>query len=193
ALGLAALRAHCPVPVIGVIEPGCRAALELTSGLERAGRVGVIGTRSTVASGAYPDRLATLDLRIQVVSLACPLFVPLVEEGWLDHPAVRMIVEETLAPLLSHSLDALILGCTHYPVLAPVIAQVMGTGVPLVDSSAAVADELGRYLGAVIQPAPPDQTRKIEFLVTDVADRFREMAVRFIAGVSEGLVEMVDL
>ncbi|MBF0271736.1 MAG: glutamate racemase [Magnetococcales bacterium] len=193
ALGLAALRAHCPVPVIGVIEPGCRAAVTVSAGGEAPGRVGVIGTRSTVASGAYPYHLAMLDPRIHVVSLACPLFVPLVEEGWVDHPAVRMIVAETLAPLFPQRLDALILGCTHYPVLKTVIAETMGPGVTLVDSSAAMAEDLGRYLGGVIAPAPPGQTRRLEFLVTDVADRFKETARRFIAGVEAEWVEMVDL
>ncbi|MBF0213749.1 MAG: glutamate racemase [Magnetococcales bacterium] len=192
ALGLAALRAHCPVPVLGVIEPGCRAAIGVTAAREEPGRVGVIGTRSTVSSGAYPYHLAMLDPRIQVLSLACPLFVPLVEEGWVDHPAVRMIVEESLTPLFAQRLDALILGCTHYPVLKKVIAETM-PGVALVDSSAAVADDLGRYLGGVIRTAPPGQTRRLEFLVTDVADRFKETARRFIAGVEAEWVEMVDL
>ncbi|MBF0296699.1 MAG: glutamate racemase [Magnetococcales bacterium] len=194
ALGLGALRAHCTTPVLGVIEPGCRKASGITAGLSRPGRVGVIGTRSTVASGAYPDHLADLDPRIRVISLACPMFVPLVEEGWLDHPAVRLIVEETLAPLRSQPMDALILGCTHYPLLAPVISAVMGPELTLVDSSSAVAEELGNYLGGVIAPAPPGgEARKVEFLVTDVADRFKEMATRFIAGMDEAMVEMVDL
>ncbi|MEO5331762.1 MAG: glutamate racemase [Magnetococcus sp. YQC-5] len=193
ALGLSALRVHCQTPILGVIKPGCRAALALTAGFDAPKRVGVIGTRSTVASGAYQNHLANLDPRIQVVSLACPLFVPLVEEGWVTHPAVKMIVEETLAPLRSQSLHAMILGCTHYPVLTSVIAEVMGPDIALVDSSLAVAEELGRYLESVIDPAPPDQVQKLEFLVTDVADRFKEMAARFIDGVAAELVEMVDL
>ncbi|MBF0341079.1 MAG: glutamate racemase [Magnetococcales bacterium] len=193
ALGLAALRVHCPVPVLGVIEPGCRVAAGLSTLRGAPGRVGVIATRSTVASGAYPHHLAMLDPRIHVVSLACPLFVPLVEEGWVEHPAVRLIVEETLAPLFSQHLDAMILGCTHYPVLKSVIARTMGPEVMLVDSSAAVAEDLGRYLGHVIAPAPPGTTRRLEFLVTDVADRFKETAQRFIGNVDDELVEMVDL
>lgn len=193
ALGLAALRAHCQTPVMGVIAPGCRAAVELMGSQVEPGRVGVIGTRSTVVSGAYLNHLANLNPRIQVISLACPMFVPLVEEGWVDHPVAQMIVAETLAPLMSQRLDALILGCTHYPILKAVIAEVMGPEVALVDSSAAVASELGRYLGGVIQAAPPDQVQKLQFLVTDVADRFKEMAMRFIDGVSGEHVEMIDL
>ncbi|MBF0428704.1 MAG: glutamate racemase [Magnetococcales bacterium] len=193
ALGLSALHAHCQTPVLGVIEPGCRAAATLITKRADSGRVGVIGTRSTVASGAYPYHLALLNPRIHVVSLACPLFVPLAEEGWVDHPAVRMIVEETLAPLMDQRLDALILGCTHYPVLKSVIAEVMGPEIALVDSSSAMAEELGRYLGGVIVPAPPDQEQQLEFLVTDVADRFKEMAARFIEGVAGEWVKMVDL
>ncbi|MEO5346801.1 MAG: glutamate racemase [Magnetococcus sp. YQC-9] len=193
ALGLVALRATSPVPVIGVIEPGCRAAATLSIHPEQPGRVGVIGTRSTVASGAYPYHLTMIDPRLQVVSLACPLFVPLVEEGWVDHPAVRMIVADSLAPLFAQRLDVLILGCTHYPVLKAVIADTMGPGVRLIDSSQAVADELERHLGSVIAPAPPGMERRLEFLVTDVADRFKETAIRFITRMAVDSVEMVDL
>lgn len=192
ALGLAALRAQSPVPVIGVIEPGCRAAATLGGG-NPSPRVGVIGTRSTVASGAYPYHLAMLDPAIQVISLACPLFVPLVEEGWVEHPAVRMIVTDTLTPLFTQRLDALILGCTHYPVLKGVIAETMGAGVTLIDSSAAVAEELRRHLGGAIAPAPRGATQRLAFLVTDVADRFKETATRFISGIAVDAVEMVDL
>nr|CAX83914.1 Glutamate racemase [uncultured bacterium] len=196
ALGMEALKSHSPTPILGVIEPGCRAAGALAAGLGRPGKVGVIGTRSTVASGAYPAQLSRLDPGIEVFSLACPLFVPLVEEGWLEQPAVRLIVEESLSPFLDQRLDALILGCTHYPLLAPVIAEVMGSAVPLVDSATAVADELERYLVRVIAPAPavPEATgARLHFLVTDVADRFKEMAVRFIRDVDEQMVEVVDL
>ncbi|MBF0165879.1 MAG: glutamate racemase [Magnetococcales bacterium] len=193
ALGLAALRAQSPVPVIGVIEPGCRAAAAARPDSGQPARVGVIGTRSTVASGAYPYHLAMLDPAIQVISLACPLFVPLVEEGWVDHPAVRMIVTDTLTPLFTQRLDALILGCTHYPVLKGVIAETMGDRVALIDSSAAVADELSRHLGGVIAPAPRGSAQRLAFLVTDVADRFKETATRFISGIAVEAVEVVDL
>ncbi|MBF0179811.1 MAG: glutamate racemase [Magnetococcales bacterium] len=194
ALGLGALRAHCPTPVLGVIGPGCRKAASIIATLPHPGRVGVIGTRSTVASGAYPDHLADLDPRIQVYSHPCPMFVPMVEEGWLDHPSVRLIVEESLAELRLKPMDALILGCTHYPLLAPVISEVMGPELTLVDSSSAVAEELSHYIGNVIAPAPPGgEAHHVAFLVTDVADRFKETATRFIAGMDEAIVEMVDL
>ncbi|MBF0284401.1 MAG: glutamate racemase [Magnetococcales bacterium] len=190
ALGLAALRAAEPhLPVLGVIQPGCRAAVATT----RSHRVGVIGTRSTVASGAYPDALALLEPRIRAVALACPLFVPLAEEGWLDHPATRLIVAESLAPLRHEGVDALILGCTHYPLLAPIIAEVMGEGVALVDSASAVADELEQRFIDVILPAPEGRPQRMDYLVTDIPDRFVEMARRILPGLPVHGVEMVDL
>lgn len=194
ALGLAALRAHCQTPVLGVIQPGCRAAMNSVQQRDCVvQKIGVIGTRSTISSGMYPHTLALLDPSIQVISLSCPLFVPLVEEGWIHHPAATMIVEETLLPLMDADIGALILGCTHYPVLKPVISKILGKNVLLVDSAEAVADELDRLLGSVIHPAPEGSEQRLEFLVTDVADRFREVAVRFLDGLKVEQVEMIDL
>lgn len=190
ALGLAALRAHTQLPLLGVIQPGCKAAARLTQGK----RVGVIGTRSTVASGAYPHTLALLDPAIQVTSLACPLFVPLVEEGWSHHAATRMVVTESLAPLAQSGIDTLILGCTHYPLLRELIEASLGPEVQLVDSAAAVAEELAQRLeSGVILPAPSGSRQRLNYLVTDVADRFREVALRFLDGLPVERVEMVDL
>lgn len=194
ALGLPALRAYCRTPVLGVIQPGCRAALfALGHRNPIQSKVGVIGTRSTVASGMYPHVLALLNPQVQVTSLACPLFVPLVEEGWMDHPAATMIVKETLQPLIATGLDVLILGCTHYPALKPVIAEVLGPTVTLVDSAEAVSEELQRLLGDVIGLAPVGRGQQLAFMVTDVADRFREVAKCFLDGLMVEHVEMVDL
>lgn len=199
AMGLAALRAHCRTPVLGVIQPGCRAAVaaleeKTATGEGAAVGVGVIGTHSTVASGMYPHTLALLAPHIQITSLACPLFVPLVEEGWINRPATRLIVEESLQPLTNAGIGILILGCTHYPVLKPLIAAFMGSDVLLVDSAETVAEELERRIGPVIPPAPPEATGPLlEFLVTDAADRFREVASRFLDDLIVDQVEMVDL
>ncbi|MBF0426180.1 MAG: glutamate racemase [Magnetococcales bacterium] len=189
ALGLDALRAHCAVPSLGVIEPGCRMALESSPG----GRIGVIGTRSTIASRAYPSALMRANPRVHVVCAPCPLFVPLVEEGWTRHPATRLVVSETLAPLRRESMDTLILGCTHYPLLKEIIQEVMGPEIRLIDSAAAVARELDRHLGHDILPAPPGHARTLDFLVTDVADRFQDVARLFLEEIPVVQVSVVDL
>ncbi len=130
ALALPELRAFMPVPVLGVIEPGARAALAAT----RSGRVGVIGTEATVHSRAYEDAIKRLDGTIQVFSRACPLFVPLVEEGWVRHEITRRVATLYLKPLLKNRIDTLVLGCTHYPLLKPTLRRAVG-GVELIDSA----------------------------------------------------------
>jgi len=129
---LEAVRARFPLPVIGVIEPAARAAVAASP----HGRIGVIGTLATVGSGSYVDAVHALAPGADVRSRACPLFVPLVEEGWLDHAVTRLVAEEYLAELRAAKLESLILGCTHYPLLAPLLAELMGPGVRLVDAGA---------------------------------------------------------
>src|SRR5262249_40374956 len=119
---LDALRSHVPVPVIGVVEPGVRAAI----GCTRNGRVGVIGTEATIGSGAYARALGAQQPGLEVFTRACPLFVPLAEEGWTDGAVARGVAETYLASLARSGIDTLILGCTHYPLLKPLIAEVMG-------------------------------------------------------------------
>ena len=191
ALGLGALRAHCDLPVLGVIQPGCQMALNISK--KQQGSIGVIGTRSTIASGAYPHTLALLAPQLEVRSLACPLFVPLVEEGWINHVATRLVIEENLAPFIKDPVGILILGCTHYPALKSVIADVLGPHTRLVDSAEAVAAALGKLLGKLILTAPPGSKSQVDFHVTDVADRFQEVAGRFLDGMVVDSVEMVDL
>ena len=194
ALGLPALRAHCRAPVMGVIQPGCRAALvALTQKGTAQGTVGIIGTRSTIASGMYPRFLAQSNPQVQALSLACPLFVPLVEEGWIDHPATHMIVHDTLKRFTQVRPDVLILGCTHYPLLKPRIADVLGPSVTLIDSADAVADALQRLLEKKIIPAPVGRHQQLAFLVTDVAERFKEVATLVLGGLPIDHIEMVDL
>ena len=194
ALGLPALRTHCQLPVLGVIQPGCQAALRALQHNNIAhGKVGIIGTRSTIASGMYPHNIALLDPVIQVTSLSCPLFVPLVEEGWVDHPATVMIVREVLSTFSKTKPDVLILGCTHYPVLKPVITQVLGPSVTLVDSAEAVGEALQQLMDKLIVPAPLDSEQSLVFMVTDVADRFQEVARWFLNDFVVENVEMIDL
>jgi glutamate racemase len=177
AVALPALRERLPVPVIGVIEPGAKAAARVT----RSGRVAVIGTPGTIASGAYEQALHALRPGLEVHSRACPLFVPLAEEGWLEGEVPRLVAEEYLGRgLLTGGVDTLVLGCTHYPLLTPVIARVAGPGVSLVDSAHATAEEVARVLDAEgllrLEPGPVDR----HFLVTDTPRRFLEVGARFL-------------
>jgi len=122
-------------PVVGVVEPGAVAAVAAT----RSRKVGVIGTRSTIASGAYERALQRLDPAIQVSSKSCPLFVPLAEEGWTDEPVTRMVAEKYLSSMVKEGVDVIILGCTHYPLLYHTIQDVVGEEIALVSSAAETA------------------------------------------------------
>jgi len=128
---LGTLRGELALPVVGVVEPGARAAVAAT----RTGRIGVIGTVGTIKSGAYERAICALSPTAQVVARACPLFVPLVEEGWVDHEATRLVAETYLEPLVKANVDTLVLGCTHYPLLKPLLRQVMGPDIRLIDSA----------------------------------------------------------
>ena len=140
---LDALSRRLEIPVVGVIEPASRAAAAASP----HGRIGVIGTLATVNSAAYATALARLASAAEVASRACPMFVPLIEEGWIDHPVMRSVAEEYLAPLRGARLESLILGCTHYPLIAPLIGELMGPGVRLVDSGAEAARATATLLG----------------------------------------------
>ena len=179
------------VPVVGVIEPAARAAVEKSP----HGRIGVIGTWGTVASGAYPTIIERLAPGAAVISRACPLFVPLVEEGWVDHEVTRMVAEEYLLELRNGSLESLILGCTHYPLLAPLVAQLMGPDVPLVDSGAEAAHALGHLLAERGQLAPHG-TPEHRFFLSDVPRTFSRVAESFLGGplpATLGVVDQTDL
>jgi glutamate racemase len=188
ALAARVLEAECKAPVIGVIGPGARRAVELT----RNGRVGVVATEATVASGAYERAIRELDSKIEVISRACPLFVPLAEEGWLDNQVTRLVAEQYLSELRYSGVDTLVLGCTHYPILLPVIEQVVGGDVEYVDSGEAVADELALLL-VQRELACSDSDRRVEeFYVTDSASRFRRVAELFLGRPLE-LIQTVRL
>jgi glutamate racemase len=187
---LDALRAASPVPVVGVIEPGARAAVVAT----RSGRIGVIGTAGTIASGAYPKAIMKLRADATVVSQSCPLFVPLVEEGWFDHPATELIAREYLAPLRAADVDVLVLGCTHYPLLKPLLSRVMGPRVTLIDSGgetaqAVVGELLERGLASAGTSPPVHR-----FVVSDDEPHFRRVGAKFLGEtVRDGEVEVVSL
>jgi glutamate racemase len=173
AAGLDALQERLPVPVIGVIEPGMRAAASAT----RSGRVGVIGTVGTISSGAYQRAAAALDVSIQLSCAACPGFVEFVEAGDVDSDQVHVLAERLLAPLRDVSVDTLVLGCTHYPLLARTIGDVMGPSVVLVSS----ADETAFAVRDLLGTPRRDASGGAHTFVTsgDVA-RFRELGTRFL-------------
>jgi glutamate racemase len=179
------LRAHVRVPVIGVVEPGVRAAIRAT----RTGRVGVIGTEATIGSGAYTRALRAENSKLEVFTRACPLLVPLAEEGWTDGAVARGAVETYLASLARSGIDTLILGCTHYPLLRPLIAEVMGPAVTLVDSAEETARAAAARLDAdgLARPAGPGST---SFFVTDAPERFVRIGQRFLGARVESAVRV---
>jgi glutamate racemase len=174
-VALDAIAARAGIPVVGVIEPGARAALACT----RTRRVGVIGTEATIGAGAYTRALRARAADIEVYTRACPLFVPLAEEGWTDGPVVRQVAETYLASFARSGIDALVLGCTHYPLLRSVIAEVMGGEVTLVDSAAETAHDV-RALLEVQGLARDSGIGSTSFFVTDVPERFVRIGQRFL-------------
>ncbi|HET9707425.1 MAG TPA: glutamate racemase [Gemmatimonadales bacterium] len=170
------LRRRSPVPVIGVIEPGATAAVAAT----KTGRIGVIGTAGTIASGAYERAIKARRPDAAVISQACPLFVPLIEEGWFDHPATELIAREYLEPLLASQVDVLVLGCTHYPLLKPLLGRVLGTEVRLIDSAEETAAAVARELAAGGLAADPSVRATHEFVVSDDEPHFRAISERFL-------------
>jgi glutamate racemase len=181
-VALTELEERFSLPVIGVIEPGARKAAALT----RSRRVGVIGTEGTIRSGAYTRAIQAIDPAIEVFSMACPLFVPLVEEGWVDHPVTHLTAREYLTPLLHQGIDTLVLGCTHYPLLKGTLRAVLGAGVQLVDSAQETAALVSHLLRQRDQyrrsPAAPAR-----IFVTDVPARFERVGGTFLGAVLPGV------
>ena len=173
---LDALQAESPVPVIGVIEPGARAAVAAM----RRGPIGVIGTAGTIASNAYARAIQAAKPGASVEQKACPLFVPLVEEGWFEHPAAELIALEYLQPLKRANVDVMVLGCTHYPLLKPLLQRTMGPDTRLIDSGEETAATVYGALHASGLNAPADATPAHRFVVSDDEARFRQVGSRFI-------------
>ena len=175
-IAIEALSSRYEVPVIGVIEPGALAAVSSTL----TGKVGVIGTEGTIASGAYRRAITRLDRDIEVVETSCPLFVPLAEEGWTDREVTLVIAHEYLTPLRDAAVDVLVLGCTHYPILKATIAKVFGPSVKLIDSAEETAKEVGERLEDLDLKRLGGDQPEHKFFVSDVPHRFREQAERFL-------------
>lgn len=189
AWAMPALERDFSVPVFGVIIPGARDAL----GKTRNGRIGIIGTQATIRSQAYVKAILARNDAVKVFARACPLLVPLVEEGWTNHAVTETVLREYLKPLLRREIDTLVLGCTHYPLLKQAIRAVMGAGVKLVDS----AESCARFVQERLEHtelAVKGRKRpgKIHPFVTDEPGRFDELAKRFL-GVPTEPAWRVDL
>ena len=185
---LDSLVARLHLPILGVVDPGVRAALKTT----RNRRIGVIGTQGTVASGTYEKKLHLKDPAVNVFSQACPLFVPLAEEGWLDGDVTERVARIYLEPIRAQGIDTLILGCTHYPLLKPVIQGVLGPGVKLIDS----AEETARTVAARLRILGLENQEggglHHKMFVSDIPLRFRQVGERFLDRALDSVVQ-VDL
>src|SRR5438552_8984234 len=189
AWALPTLEREFDVPIFGVIVPGAQAALNKT----RNGRIGVIGTATTVRSQAYSREILARAGSARVFARACPLLVPLVEEGWTDRNVTRTILSAYLAPLLRRGIDTLVLGCTHYPLLKKAIRAVAGRDVALVDSAESCARFLcERLQGAKLLNKSRRRSGVIQPFVTDEVERFDELAGRFL-GLPTAPARKVDL
>jgi len=180
---LATLQQEETMPVIGVVQPGARAAVAASKG----GRIGVIGTVGTIRSGAYERAIRELRPDAKIFARPCPLFVPLVEEGWLEHPATRLIAREYLASFATENVDTLVLGCTHYPLLKPLIAEVLGPGVALIDSAEQTAAEVRRTLEGRALLAGAGSSAVRRYVASDAPDQFLRMAERFLGAPIDGV------
>jgi glutamate racemase len=170
------LRKKFDVSLIGMIEPGAQTAIKAT----KNNRVGVIGTRATISNKAYSDKIKELNPDIQVFESACPLFVPLAEEGWIDHKATYEIAEEYLRELRDEQIDTLVLGCTHYPILSKVIQEVIGEDVTLVDSGIAAAEMIRNELDRTDLHTNSKGMGNQELYVSDIPTKFKEVAGLFL-------------
>jgi glutamate racemase len=197
ALALPAIRKAITVPVMGVIEPGSRAAVEIANGET----IGVIATEATVQSHAYAKAIAAMGSGAKVIERACPLFVSLAEEGWANSDVARTVAQDYLSEFKQTKVGALVLGCTHYPILRDVISETVGANVNLIDSGAATARDVETLLEKSSlthdEPFGLYQERRLcddldHFYVTDAAERFAKVAERFL-GSAPSILEAVEI
>jgi glutamate racemase len=183
AVALDELRSRFDVPIVGMIGPGAKAAVRLS----KKRKVGVIGTLGTVESSAYEKAIGLEDASVAVHATACPLFVPIAEEGWASHTAARVVADEYLDELKRQDIDVLVLGCTHYPVLRGVIQDVIGNNVTLVDSGEEAVKEVAAILAEKRMQASGNSEAFRHFYVSDIPRRFREVGERFLGRPIDGL------
>lgn len=181
AVSLDALKQRFSIPIVGVIEPGARRAASAT----RTGKVGVIGTEGTIRSSAYAKAIKRINPEIEVITRACPLFVPLAEEGWVNNQVARLTAETYLNGLKNAGIDTLVLGCTHYPLLKETIAAAVGEGVQLVDSAEETARTVSEILRGSGMIRPASERGNHHYFVTDVPAGFLKVGNRFLGGALE--------
>ncbi len=186
ACAMEALRHDYSLPMTGVIEPGAAAAAETT----KTGHVLVLATQATVTSGAYRNAIVARDPKLRVTERACPLFVPLAEEGWTDEVATQLVAERYLGDLRRGDIDTVVLGCTHYPILREIIARVLPPKAVIVDSAETTARAVKKLLALSGSEAPPGSAPKHRYLVTDSPERFRRVGELFL-GRPLGTVEEI--
>lgn len=172
AVALSQLTENLPVTVTGVILPGAQAAIAAT----RTGHIGVIGTRATIHSGAYERALRSLDPGVRVTTRACPLLVPLIEEGWLERAITDQIIMQYIGPLVDEGIDTLVLGCTHYPLLRDAMARLLGDTIALVDSAQNCANAVRNLLIRENLRAPETNSGSLQVALTDRPDSFLRVA-----------------
>jgi len=185
---LSELRKNFHLPIIGMIEPGAKLAVQKT----KNGKIGVIGTRATINNKAYSKEIKKIEPGIEVFEKACPLFVPLAEEGWIKHKATYEIAEEYLKELRDIKIDTLVLGCTHYPILAEIIQEVIGKDVMLIDSGVASAEVVKKELDRTDLHTNSYALGHQDFYVSDIPVKFKEVAELFL-GMPVNEVNKVDL
>ena len=178
AFSLDSLKENFPIPIVGVIEPGSRRAAAMT----KTGKVGVIGTEGTIRSSAYAKAIKRMNPEIEVITRACPLFVPLAEEGWVDNDVARVTARTYLQGMKEEGVDTLVLGCTHYPLLKGIISDVMGNGVTLVDSAEETARTVAEILRSSDSLRPVSEKGNHHYFVTDVPAGFIRVGNRFLGG-----------
>ncbi len=174
AVSLQALRDNFPVPVVGVVEPGARAAVQVT----KSKKIAVIGTETTIQSGSYETAIKAIDKSVEVAGFACPLFVPLIEEGWLDGDVVTLTAKKYLESVKNNGMDALVLGCTHYPMIKHIIGGIVSA--PLIDSAVETAKEIRRVLEQSETLCGRRGQGSREFYVTDAPHKFAGVGERFL-------------
>lgn len=171
ATSLSAILSHFSLPVVEVIDAGVRAVTELSEGA----RVGVIGTKATIRSGVYQNKVLALKKGYQVTAKECPLFVPLVEEGWWEHPIACAVAKEYLSDFLETPVEALLLGCTHYPMLKKVLSDVLGTRTQLISSDVEVAKQVKAYLDRHEMHNSRENGAKVQFYTSDDVENFQRV------------------
>ncbi|MBD3382722.1 MAG: glutamate racemase [candidate division Zixibacteria bacterium] len=180
------IRSDYIVEMIGVIEPGAVSAIKAT----KNGKIGIIGTAGTISSDSYARTINRLDPKIKVFSMACPLFVPLIEEGYIDREATYLIAEDYLSSFKTNGIDTLILGCTHYPLIKEVIHKVLGNNIVLVDSAEETAQVVYKQLLKLDLMKPKSASIEHKFYVSDFPERFHQVARHFLGDQIQNVIRI---